>query len=1163
MAYDKDQKEFPLPAGDESNSLRRTSEFLPRYFRTPVNEKFLHSTLDQLLSPGSVQKLTAYYGRKTSKAHTTSDVYVPEVSADRENYKLEPSTLIKDDLEQTVFHKDYIDYINQIKALGGNADDHSILNKQEFYAWAPHICWDKFYNFREYYWMPYGPLTISIAGQQQNITSTYTVEVKNNVDSYAYLFTPDGLTQNPNLKLYRGQTYIFDVSTAGLPFTIKTVRSLSDDYLYTNGVSAQKVESGLVAFQVPESAPDLLYYGASNDINVFGELRIHNISENTYINVDTDVIGKKTYTLTDGTELSNGMKVHFTGNVTPTKYASDDWYVEGVGTAIQLINEKDLEISSIYSQTFDVPFDTQKFDRVGFGTATTYAIAKDYVVINKGSLDKNPWSRYNRWTHKSVIESSAKVNQEIPSFDENLRAKRPIIEFEAGLKLHEYGTKAKDSIDLIDTATTDVMSTIEGSIGYYVDGILLVEGMRVLFTADTDLTVNNKIYTVKIITITSNGVATKQIALQEATDTTPNTNDVVLIKNGTKNIGKMYYYDGSKWKITQSKTKVNQSPLFDLFDSNGISYANTTTYASTNFPGNKIFSYKEGTGTNDTELGFPLTYQSVTNMGDIVFNFNLINETFSYQTADTLTTIDTNSGLLRKYSDLATFKVISGWETADVKSSQRVIRQYDVSTQVNDFAVDVYERSGDINDLNVKVFVNHKIKRDSVDYTINRINGIAYIRFIKDLVAGDIVILKTRSATKKNAKGHYEFPKNLESNPLNNKVSTFTLGQVGDHVNSIVEEVPGFIGVSPGSNNLRDLGIISKYGRKFLQHSGLTNLAIYHLCNKENNIVKAIRYSQNEYSKFKRQFIEQAKNLGMDGTPANMVDEVLRRINKDKTKSMSFYFTDMVGSGGSKKTSITVGDPGNPYYALTNTFSLSELSDKSVLVYKNDVQLLHDTDYVFNSEGFIQIKTTLQKNDKLAIVEYDTTNGSYIPATPTKLGLYPKSIPSLYNDTTALTPINVIQGHDGSIEVAYNDYRDDILLELEKRIYNNLKVAYDQEVFGLHDFIPGHYRKTDYSLDAINKSLLVDFSNWLSFVGNIDYTENTYQETHGSNSLVFNYGSMSSYDNKPLLGWWRGIYKQAYDTDSHIAILGKCWVLQKNQLGLILFMDRLLILVTT
>ena len=28
MAYDKDQKEFPLPTGDESNSQRKTSEFL-------------------------------------------------------------------------------------------------------------------------------------------------------------------------------------------------------------------------------------------------------------------------------------------------------------------------------------------------------------------------------------------------------------------------------------------------------------------------------------------------------------------------------------------------------------------------------------------------------------------------------------------------------------------------------------------------------------------------------------------------------------------------------------------------------------------------------------------------------------------------------------------------------------------------------------------------------------------------------------------------------------------------------------------------------------------------------------------------------------------------------------------------------------------------------
>ena len=1129
MAYDKNQKEYPLPAGSDPKK-RQTAAFLPKYFRTPVNEKFLHSTVDQLLSPGSVQKLSAYYGRKSSKAYTTSDVYVPEVSSDRENYKLESGTVIKDDLDNTIFYKDYIDYINQIKALGGNVDNHSILNKQEFYAWAPHIHWDKFYNFREYYWMTYGPLTVSVTGQQENVQSTYTVEIKNNVDSYAYLFTPDGLTQNPSLKLYRGQTYNFDISTQGLPFTIKTVRSLSSDYLYNDGVSAQNVESGTVTFTVPINAPDLLYYGSANDINVFGEFKIYNISENTSINVDADFIGKKTYIFEDGTKLSNGMKVNFRGNVTPDKYKTDEWYVEGVGESIKLIKDKDLEIPSVYSQTFEVPFDSQKFDRVGFGTATTYAVVKDYIVINKSSPDKNPWSRYNRWTHKSVIETSAIINKEIPTFDETLRAQRPIIEFEAGLKLHQFGTGAKDNVTLIDTKTTDVMSDIEGSTGYYVDGTLLAHGTRLLVTADTDSTVNNKIYDVNIIDFTVDGVVTKQIALKEATDTTPTTNDVVLIKNGTVNSGKMYYYTGSKWKVTQAKTKVNESPKFDLFDDSGISFSDSSTYTSTNFFGNKIFSYKEGTGSNDTELGFPLTYQNVSNIGDIVFDFNLINETFSYQSGDTVLTTNTNSGLLRKYSDLTTFKVVSGWETADVKSYQRVIRQYDVSTLVNDFAVDVYDKSGDINDLDVTVFVNHKIKKLTTDYAINRINSIAYIRFTKDLTAGDIVHLKTKSATIKNKNGYYEFPKNLESNPLNDKLSTFTLGQVGDHVNSMVDEVPGFEGSFPGSNNLRDLGNVSKYGRKFLQHSGLINLALYHLCNKEANIVKAIRHSQHEYTKFKRLFVEQAKNLGFDGTPAQMVDEVIKRLNKNKRKiTYPFYFTDMIGYGGAKKTTFTITDPGNPYYQLTNVFSLDELSSKSILIYKNDAQLLHDTDYTFTTEGFIKIKSTLILNDILTIVEYESTNGCFIPATPTKLGLYPKFIPSKYSDTTAITPVNVIQGHDGNISVAYDDYRDDLLLELEKRIYNNIKVKYDTEIFNLTDFVPGEYRKTDYSLSAINKSLLIDFTNWLSYVDNIDYTTNSYHS--GTDSFTYNYGYMSSPDGNPLLGHWRGVYKHAYDTD--------------------------------
>ena len=79
-------------------------------------------------------------------------------------------------------------------------------------------------------------------------------------------------------------------------------------------------------------------------------------------------------------------------------------------------------------------------------------------------------------------------------------------------------------------------------------------------------------------------------------------------------------YDGKNWKLSQQKSAVNQQPLFDLFDNNGNAFGDTTNYNSTTFAGNKIFSYKQGTGVNDAELGFPISYRNITNTGDITFS---------------------------------------------------------------------------------------------------------------------------------------------------------------------------------------------------------------------------------------------------------------------------------------------------------------------------------------------------------------------------------------------------------------------------------------------------------------------------------------------------------------------------------------------------------------
>ena len=1131
MPFNDDQHEYPLPGSSSTPPPKRESaELLPRYFRTQPNKKFLNATLDQLTQPGVAEKLSGYFGRRIAKAYQADDTYIAEHNSDRQNYQLEPAAVVKDELDNILFYKDYLDYINQTKAFGGTTTDHSIFNSQEYYAWNPNIDWDKFTNFREYYWLPSGPIGLGIVGQANNIVSTYTVTKKDNLDNNGYVFTPDGLTQNPTLKLYRGQTYIFDIDALGMPLTFRTARSLDPSLLYSKGLddSTQTVDVGTITWTVDITAPDTLYYVNGNDLNASGLIQIADAIENSSIDVEKEIIGKKTYTMTNGHALSNGMKVYFQGTVTPTKYATGEWYVEGVGTAIQLINEKTLEIPATYSTDKPIPFDTEAFDRLPYSNANSFAGTKDYLLVNRASSSRSPWSRYNRWFHKDVIETISAINGTPSEIDQNYRAKRPIIEFIPGLKLNNFGTSAKDDIDLLDTFTKDVFSDVEGQIGYNIDGIDVVDNMRILFTADKDSRVEGKIFKVKFITHN----LVRQISLIEETDTNPIENETVLILNGNSYKGKMWYYTGTVWKAGQDKTAVNQTPLFELYDGSGYSFSNSTYYPSSTFIGNKVFSYKLGSGiVKDSELGFSVSYRALENTGDILFNFDLLNSTYTYQQDNAVKTANTDTGLLRVYTAINTFTYTSGWTKAKTESVQPVCRQYVVDLQDNDFAVDVYDKSGDINDLSVTVYVNNVRKHSGTHYVINRINGTAFITFVKKLVINDIVVLKTKSATKKNANGYYEIPINLERNPLNNNVSGFTLGEVSDHVLSITEGRDDFTGAFPGANNLRDLGDLTRYGTRFVQHSGPVNLALYHLTDQSSNVVHAVRFASKEYGKFRRIFLQEANMLGFDGETKEHFDRVMKKVVNNKTNDMPFYFSDMIGIGTSARVSHLVADPDIIFFALSKDFNLTTLSSRAVGVYKNGIQLLEGKDYIFDLDnpGFVSVTVTKAVGDIIDVYEYEKTDGSFIPQTPTKLGLYPKFEPAKFIDDTYQIPTEVIQGHDGNIFVCYGDFRDDLLLELEKRIYNNIKTSYDATIIDRHEFVGGESRNTGFTKWQRDKALITDFTNWLDNVSNIDYTDYSFYDR--TNSFTFNYGSMTSPKGAKLPGYWRAIYKEAYDTD--------------------------------
>jgi len=217
------ENDFEVPLNNSNK--RKAERFLPSYYRTDSNKKFLAGTIDNLIQRGTAKKLNGYIGRKNSKANLGTDIFLEEVALDREAYQLEPCLIYENYLGNPTFYKDYIDYINNIKVLGGIVDNHQRLNKEEFYSWNPHIDWDKFVNYLQYYWLPYGPEAIPFKGTKTlDIISTLKVEVVDEGDNFAYLFTPDALTRNPDLRLYRGETYRFEIKSLDHPFSIKTER---------------------------------------------------------------------------------------------------------------------------------------------------------------------------------------------------------------------------------------------------------------------------------------------------------------------------------------------------------------------------------------------------------------------------------------------------------------------------------------------------------------------------------------------------------------------------------------------------------------------------------------------------------------------------------------------------------------------------------------------------------------------------------------------------------------------------------------------------------------------------------------------------------------------------------------------------------------------------
>jgi hypothetical protein len=1083
------------------------------------------------------------------------------------------------------------------------------------------------------------------------------------------------------------------------------------------------------------SAPlDTLYYQDGTNPDKVGVIRLIEDNVTNTINVETEILGKKNYTATNGVVFTNGLKVAFQGSVFPESYKTGQYYVEGVGTAIELIAVADLISPELGSSGAYVPFDSLPFDVGNFDTTLYVPITPDYITIARNSLDRNAWSRSNRWFHIDVINATATYNN-TPSYATSAaiianKAKRPIIEFYPNLRLFNTGVLGKKPIDFMDTRTTDALTLVSGQQNYYpdvaaysaynatitpvtgpitgltvgstnavlnslelsagdtsdfhvndsivfsgtpiggvqvtspvatvyyihsiidstqftisterngevfkltsgtgsMDGSLnqlsteitvaasslfgnlqvgqyivdstmilptnafvsaiagtstltitvswnyettvastsvasivtapntldnynLYEGARVVFSADTNINVRNKIYVVHFSSIA--GYSAPIITLTEAEDGLVLTDEQIVAYRGYNYAGQSFHYNGIDWDESQVKTSVNQPPKFDIFDGDGISLGNRDFYVGSSFVGTTLFEYAIGSGINDIVLGFPLSYSSVDNVGDIKFDVTLNSDTFNYVTGTQPVTQSINVGYVYQYESRTAYIRRLGWETAVSPSIQYQVFDFDYDPSVstnNVFICDI--PMSDVASTNwptIQVFINNVYQDpSSFTYTVTDTETQVTVN-VTSLTKTVVQVLLLSDNVSKTA--YYDIPINLNNNPLNQNLTSVNVGDVRGQYQSIFYNNPNTTGVVFGSNNFRDLGNIVPWGSRIIQNSAPLVLPGAFLRNQNHSLFNALQYNSTQYINFKALLIDTANNTAYASyqNPANMLDQALAQLALSKTETESFFWSDMLPS---KAAYIT-----NSYsfansldvsrYALSRVYDFTSANYYGVLVYLTRTttigttitQLIRNVDYTVSTDSTsLTVTTDLDPGDIITINEYNQTYGSYVPNTPTKLGLYPATIPSVVLDSNYAQPTYFIVGHDGSYTRLYgtyddatgqlSDYRDQILLEFEKRVYNNLKLS-NVIPIQAYEVTPGFFRDTDYSFNEVREIYSQTFLNWVG-QNRIEYKQQLYNKY---DAFTYNYRSSgNAITQEPIeQGYWRGLNLYFFDTST-------------------------------
>ena len=956
------------------------------------------------------------------------------------------------------------------------------------------------------------------------------------------------------------------------------------------------------------------YHGSpvkqSGDIAIPAELEVYTRIAGYGVNIERDIIGKTQFSIGD-IKFTNGLRVLFGPDALPKKFANNEYYVEGVGTAIELVRAGDLRLPEVYIGTITDKYDLGDYDETAYEEVGANPIIPDYIVAKRNDQSLSGWTRINRWFHIDVIEATARYLNKPVVVDNRSRAKRPIIEFDANMALYNHAQRNIAFVDVFDTTITDAFSTVQGSPGYTLDGVTLANGTKIVFAADTDPDVRKRVYEVEMLyldegratsefvsldsdiasaTVSGNfvdytiAVKQDQRVLIYGTDysisnATATSGDIVLVNplpiptelevvfmdlranirlkeyavaedydgiltvSGLNKLGDDYYYKNGGWISGQPKNRLNVEPLFDLFDASGNRISDRNSYQGSTFTGNKLFAYKRGSGPADSVLGFPISYSSIDNVSDIQFTWHHSADTFSFVVGrGTSTSLSTENFYVydhKKQTFRATTAATGKVQDLMVMDLRYIDVDIDFINLQTDFISNNYQQT-------LFVYVNDVLVTRGNDYDVEeQLNSDAQvigkrIRFRNSLVVGDKVLIRYLPAeTLIDKELVWDVPVSLSINPYNEQILDLDLGAISKHYASGVGTVLNFNGVTFGPNNSRDIQINSLCGELGYNNGNLL-LATALLKNQDFGFIESIEFARDEYTKFKNNLIQiyESGSFSYDiDKPGDLLDSLLSEWALGKTSEFPFVDSDMVpGYTNFTETRYSVKYQQDKTYPLREVWSDEEESRRAVLIYHNGTLLIRGKDYEFNTvlpSVILSPALDIEEYDTILIREYDTTVNNFVPPTPAKLGLSELTYPELVTVDMPGRTVRFIRGHDGSMTPAWpgdDNERNFILLDLERRIYNNIKKSRKLAADKIRKKfapLPGAFRNTLEDLNNGNFILNRSFGQWI-LKSNLDYTLNDIYNR--GDEWTWNYRGQRDYTGRECpVGHWQGIYQWYFD----------------------------------